>query len=148
METRGIFQFEIILRISFSVVWIPMLWVYGNYTFFYFSQCEDRLLTSESDVYRRQILTSIDGLRTDRVEFSVIWADYNTIEMLNKLYWVYFTLLKNTHNNRYTLVPHLTIKKQTCDKNCMGLFARSSHLHLNILPFIIRWINKNNNYSI
>ena len=34
---------------------------------FYFFQCEDRLLTSQSDVYRRHILTSEDGPRAERV---------------------------------------------------------------------------------
>ena len=43
-----------------------MLWFYGiiNISFF---QCGDRLYTSESDVYRRQILTCKDGPRTERV---------------------------------------------------------------------------------
>ena len=35
---------------------------------FNFFQCEDRLYTSESDVYRRQILTYKDGPRTERVD--------------------------------------------------------------------------------
>ena len=33
----------------------------------YFLQCGDRLYTSESDVYRRQILTYKDGPRTERL---------------------------------------------------------------------------------
>ena len=33
----------------------------------YFFQCGDRLYTSESDVYRRQILTYKDGPRTEGV---------------------------------------------------------------------------------
>ena len=36
---------------------------------FEFFQCGDRLYTSESDVYSRQILTYDDGLRTDRVNY-------------------------------------------------------------------------------
>ena len=35
---------------------------------FQFFQCEDRLDTSESDVYRRQILTYKDGPRAERVK--------------------------------------------------------------------------------
>ena len=34
----------------------------------YFFQCGDRLYTSESDVYSRQILTYKNGLRAKRVE--------------------------------------------------------------------------------
>ena len=36
---------------------------------FYYFQCRDRLYTSESDVYRRQILTYKDGPRTERVKY-------------------------------------------------------------------------------
>ena len=42
------------------------LWVYGHYKYFFF-QCGDRPYTSESAVYRRQILTYEDGPRTERV---------------------------------------------------------------------------------
>ena len=35
---------------------------------FNFFQCEDRLYTSESDVYRRQILTYKDSPRAERVD--------------------------------------------------------------------------------
>ena len=35
---------------------------------FYFFQCGDRLYTSESDVYRRQILSYKDGPRAERVK--------------------------------------------------------------------------------
>ena len=37
--------------------------------FFLIFQCGDRLYTSESDVYRRQILTYEDGPRTERVKY-------------------------------------------------------------------------------
>ena len=43
-----------------------MLWAYNLYIFFLFIQCGDRLYTSESDVYRRQILTYKDGPRAER----------------------------------------------------------------------------------
>ena len=43
-----------------------MLWVWGHYKCLFF-QCGDRLYASESDVYRRQILTSKDGPRAERV---------------------------------------------------------------------------------
>ena len=33
METKLLFQIEIIISVSFCIIWIPMLWVYGNYTF-------------------------------------------------------------------------------------------------------------------
>ena len=35
-------------------------------------QCGDRLYTSESDVYRRQILTYKDGTRAERVNLSSV----------------------------------------------------------------------------
>ena len=34
-------------------------------------QCGDRLYTSESDVYRRQILTYKDGTRTERANYDI-----------------------------------------------------------------------------
>ena len=43
-----------------------MLWVWGHYKCLFF-QCGDRLYASESDVYRRQILTYKDGPRAERV---------------------------------------------------------------------------------
>ena len=44
-----------------------MLLAYGLYKYFQFFQRVDRLYTSESDVYRRQILTDKDGPRAKRV---------------------------------------------------------------------------------
>ena len=44
-----------------------MLWVYDHYKYWFF-QCGDRLYKSESDVYRRQILTYKDGPRTEKVK--------------------------------------------------------------------------------
>ena len=38
-------------------------------------QCEDRLQTSESDVYRRQILTYEDGPRTERTKLFIMTVD-------------------------------------------------------------------------
>ena len=39
METKRFFRFEISITVlvsSFWLIWIPMLWVYGHYNFFYF----------------------------------------------------------------------------------------------------------------
>ena len=61
METKEFILFilfEIIIKVlvsSFWFIWIPLLWVYGHYIFL-LSQRGDRLQTSESDVYRCQIL--------------------------------------------------------------------------------------------
>ena len=44
-----------------------MLLAYGLYKYFQFFQRVDRLYMSESDVYRRQILTDKDGPRAERV---------------------------------------------------------------------------------
>ena len=46
---------------------------------FQFFQRGDRLYTSESDVYRRQILTYKDGPRTERVEDSYLIRPLSTI---------------------------------------------------------------------
>ena len=56
METKGFFQFEIIINILasyFRFIWIPMLWVYDLYKYFN--------SYSAGTVYRRQNLTSSDG---------------------------------------------------------------------------------------
>ena len=45
-----------------------MLWGYGHNRYFNSFSAEDRLYTSESDVYRRQILTYKDGPRNERVK--------------------------------------------------------------------------------
>ena len=81
MATKAFFKFEILINvlvIYFRFIWIPMLWVYGHYKYFYsYSAVIDfrrhnltsvdvrfwRLksiwrLKSKSDVCRRQILTS------------------------------------------------------------------------------------------
>ena len=44
-----------------------MWWIYGHYEYYFF-QSGDRLYTSESDVYGRQILPYKDGSRTERVK--------------------------------------------------------------------------------
>ena len=73
METKGFFQFEIIINVlvsSFCFIWISMFWVYDNYNMFnYFSA---------GTVFRRQILTSEDGLRSqkstlDQIPLFVSW---------------------------------------------------------------------------
>ena len=50
---------------------MPMLWVYDTNTYLIHFQRGDRLYMSEYDVYRRQILTYKDGLRTERVNLSL-----------------------------------------------------------------------------
>ena len=50
METKGLFQLEIIINvliIIFCFMWIPMLWVYGQYNLFFRAEID----------FRRQILT-------------------------------------------------------------------------------------------
>ena len=54
-------------RITFWRIKSILLWVYGHYKLFIFFQCGDRLYTSESDVYRRRILTYKVDPRTERV---------------------------------------------------------------------------------
>ena len=44
-----------------------MLWVYFAILKLQFIQCEDRLFRSETDIYKRQILTSKVGPDTERV---------------------------------------------------------------------------------
>ena len=58
MQTKGFFQFRfiiinIVLVISFRLIWIPMLWGLGHLVIFYFFQ---RFIRVESDVYRHEIL--------------------------------------------------------------------------------------------
>ena len=73
MEAKGFFQFEIIINVfvsSFRFILIPMLWVYGHCKYFNFFSAGPgyRFYASETDVYRRQILTDKDGRRTERVK--------------------------------------------------------------------------------
>ena len=70
----GFFQIEIIVNAlvsCFWFIWIHMLWVYRHWKYFIFFLCGDRLYTSESDVYRRHILTYKDDPRTGRVKYSL-----------------------------------------------------------------------------
>ena len=66
LKPTGFFIFEIINGSfsSFCVIWISM--VYGLYKYFNILQHGDRFYTSESDVYKRQIMTSKDGPRASR----------------------------------------------------------------------------------
>ena len=73
-DRKSFFQFEIIINAlvsSLRFIWIHMLWVYSH-SFFLFLRSPHwkywRLKTSESDVFRRQILTSKDGPRAERVK--------------------------------------------------------------------------------
>ena len=60
METKGFFQLEIIIDVlvsSFWFFWIPILWVYGQYKYFYYNSAGiDLRRQNVSDVCIRQIL--------------------------------------------------------------------------------------------
>ena len=63
LEIKGSFQFEIIINVlvcSFCLIKISILWVYGHYIFL--------LVFSADNFFRRQILTSTDGPRAERVK--------------------------------------------------------------------------------
>ena len=82
MDTKGFFQFEIIINglVTFVLlIWTPMLWDYGHYTYFLLFQCEACLYTSESDVCSSQILTYKDGPRAERVKYKR-FSDANICE--------------------------------------------------------------------
>ena len=71
METKGFFLFEVITNVlaSFSVSFEYLC--YGSTAvknIFILLVLSDRFYTSESGVYRRQILTYKDGILTDRVK--------------------------------------------------------------------------------
>ena len=51
----------------------------------YFFQCGDRLHTSVSGVYRRQIPTYKDGLRTKKVLNQQLWCLYYLVIILSGL---------------------------------------------------------------
>ena len=75
METKGFFQFVIIINVLasyFRFIWIPILRVYHQQKFF---PCGDRPYTSESDVYRRQILTYKNGPRAGRVQLKGFYVE-------------------------------------------------------------------------
>ena len=70
METKGFFQFEIIINVlvtSFRFIWIPILWIYGQYKYF-LSMRGPSLYVKIQRLYRRQILTYKDGPRTERAK--------------------------------------------------------------------------------
>ena len=103
METKGFFQFEIIINVlvsSFRFIWIPMLWVYGHYKYFNSLYVFIRLYTSETDVYRRQILTYKDGPRTEGVkQFYEYWTRC-IIDTANLLYIDYKVMTCDIINKR------------------------------------------------
>ena len=66
METKGFFHIEIIINLN-----TYMLWVYSLYKYFN--------SFSESTAFRRQILTSKDGLRAERVKNSM--CTYRTLSI-------------------------------------------------------------------
>ena len=70
METKGFFQFQIIIIVVVSSLFASFeYFCYGSMSIINILpfQGGDRLWTPESDVYRRQILTSKVGHRTERV---------------------------------------------------------------------------------
>ena len=70
MENKRFFQFEIIINVlasSFCFIWIPILWVYGHYKYFYYD--------SAGIDFRRQNLTSKVDPRTVRVNVDCILYD-------------------------------------------------------------------------
>ena len=84
---KGFSQIETILNvlvISFRFILIPMLWVYGHYNCFnsFSAGTRGRPQTSESDVHRRHILTSVDS--------PAHWKG-----------WIVFTLWHATRMKRY-----------------------------------------------
>ena len=71
METKGFFEITMIVLVSFfRFIRIPILWVYGNYIYFYSFSASIVFIQSESDVCRRHILTYVDGPRTEGVKMS------------------------------------------------------------------------------
>ena len=56
---------------SFHFILIPMLWAYVCFNYVNYFSAGTVFYTSESDVYRRQILTYKDGPRAERVNISV-----------------------------------------------------------------------------
>ena len=68
METKGFFQFEIILNVlvrSFRLMWILIFWVAGHYKYVLLSVLGPSLYVR---IYRRQIRTYKDGPRAERVK--------------------------------------------------------------------------------
>ena len=57
METKGFFQFEIIINVLLSCfwyIWIPGLWVYGHWKYFYF-------YSAGIDFSRQNLTTEVDS---------------------------------------------------------------------------------------
>ena len=82
METKGFFQFEIIISVLVSSFWficLPMLWVYNHYKYFH--------SYSVGIDYPRQLLTTNVGPGTVRVKSKNIYHDrriYICIQMNRK----------------------------------------------------------------
>ena len=118
METKGIFQFwnhhrylSLSLFDSFEYVW------YGSTVNFF--QCGDRLYASESDVYRRQVLTYKDGPRAVRVKPTLAKAEQNK---LSRILWHSMALTSNV----FTELAN-TIKYGEGSYKIITLFLPSSH---------------------
>ena len=68
------FRRQLAFPASFEYLYVMGL--YGRQKICSFFQCGDRLYTSESDVYRRQILTYEDGPRAERVKRWDIYTNH------------------------------------------------------------------------
>ena len=73
METKGVFQFETtrnVLVSSFCFIWIPMLWVWGYYKYFY--------SYSAGIDFSRQNLTSTDVRfwRLKSIPANIFWINH------------------------------------------------------------------------
>ena len=97
MDTKGFFQFEIIVNVSvssFRFIWIPILWVYDHYNIYIYS-CSAGIDFSrqESDVHRRQILTSKVDPRAVRVKRMTMltWAVW-LVSVINMMLDIFTTM--------------------------------------------------------
>ena len=83
MEIKGFFQFEIIINVLvsfFRFIWIPMLYVYGHYKYYY-------SYIAGND-FRRQNLTPT------RQTWQTVWHLYNVKDVGPTLYKCYTNVLR------------------------------------------------------
>ena len=72
METKGFYQFEIIINVfvsSFGFIWIPMVWVYGHYKYFTLSVLESTLKSVDIRIWhlklrRLKSILALKGLKS------------------------------------------------------------------------------------
>ena len=87
METKEFFQFEIIINvlvISFCLIWIHMLWVYGHYKYFILSAGGPNLYVK---IWRLLTQDSV------RVVQCIMLLFYNNIYSLSFLHYFYLEKL-------------------------------------------------------